>query len=175
MIRFLCFLLALAALPVLAEDDAPPIIIKSPDAASTFAFGTIKHRALIWNESAQTLYAEITFVDEQQDNLQAEDDTHRFQLPGVTLDRAHGVFYATTAKGEAIPVAQRKKMLFGSTIQMLPNAIVRVYHRHGEVTVTLEAIRPADVAREKQRQDQSTSSGTNPDGSHTVNIQDLLQ
>jgi hypothetical protein len=174
MIRFLWLLLAMAALPLRADDDAPPIIIKSPDSATTFAFGTIKHRALVWNDATQTLYAEVTFTDEQPDNLQAEDDSHRFRLPGVTLDKAKGVFYVTTPQGEAIPVARRKKSLFLSTIEVLPNAIVRVYHRHGDVSVTLEAIRPAEVANEKKRQDNATSSGTNPDGSHTVNLQDLF-
>jgi hypothetical protein len=174
MFRYFWFFMALAALPLRAEDSAPPIIIESPDTATTYAYGTIKHRALVWSDSSRTLYAEVTFTDEQQDNSQAEDDTHRFRLPGVTFDRAHGVFYATTSQGESIPVAQRKKSLFLSTIEVLPNAIVRVYHRRGNVSVTLEAIRPADVAREKQQQDRAASSGTNPDGSHTVNLQDLL-
>ena len=156
------------------SESGPPILINSPDSASTFVFGTIKHRSLVWNESTQALYAEVTFTDQQQDNLQAEDDTHRFRLPGVTLDKAHGIFYATSAKGEAIPVARRKKELFLWNIEVLPNAIVRIYHRHGDVSVALEAIRPADVAREKKQQDQQNQSGANPDGSHTINIQDLL-
>jgi hypothetical protein len=170
MFRLLWLLLALVALPLRAGDEAPPIIINSPDSATTFAYGTIKDRSLVWNDATKTLYAQVTFTDEQQDNLQAEDDTHRFRLPGVTV--AHDVFYATTDKGEAIPIARRKKVLFLSTIEVLPNAIVRVYHRHGDVSVTLEAIRPADVAKIKQQQDQSGSA--NPDGSHTFNLQDIL-
>jgi hypothetical protein len=176
MLRLLSLLLALTMLPLLADDDIKPIIsITSPDTATTFAYGTIKNRALIWSDSTQTLSAEITFVDVDPTSTQSNDDTHRFRLPGVTLDKALGVFYATSPKGEVIPVAHRKKVLFVSTIEVLPNAIVRVNHPHGEVTVELEAIRPSDVAKLKKAQaDQDAQS--NPDGNngHAVNIQDLL-
>jgi hypothetical protein len=174
--RLLFFLLALTTLPLLADDDIRPVIsIASPDSATTFVFGTIKNRALIWSESAQTLSAEITFIDEQQSSNQPNDDMHRFRLPGIMLDKAHGIFYATSPKGEVIPVAQRKKTLFITSIEVLPNAIVRVNHHRGEVTVSLEAIRPADVAKLRKEQ-AAQDAQSNPDGSggHTFNIQDLL-
>jgi hypothetical protein len=170
MLRFIFLLLALGALPLAAQDDGPLISIPSPDSATTFAFGSIKSRALIWNDKTQTLVAEVTFQDEQQDNLQPNDDTHRFRLPGVTLDKVHGIFYATSPKGEVIPVARRKKALFFTTIQVLPNAVVRIYHQHGNVEVTLEAIRPSDLAKEKKAQ----SGQDNPDGTHSINLQKLL-
>jgi hypothetical protein len=174
MIRSLGLFLVLTALPLLAEDESGPVIsIASPDTATTFVFGTIKSRALIWNDSTQTLSAEVTFEDEQQETLQPNDDTHRFRIPGITLDKTHGIFYATSARGEAVPVARRKKALFFSTIEVLPNAIVRVFHHHGDVNVTLEAIRPSDLAR-VQKEQSSGDTNTNPDGSHTINIQDLL-
>jgi hypothetical protein len=171
MLRFIFLFLALGALRLAAQDnDGPLISIASPDTATTFAFGTIKSRALIWDDKAQMLLAEVTFQDEQQYTLQPNDDTHRFRLPGVTLDKAHGIFYATSPKGEAIPVARKRKTLFLTTIQVLPNAIVRISHEHGDVKVTLEAIRPSDVAKVKKAQ----SGQDNPDGTHSINLQDLL-
>jgi hypothetical protein len=166
MLRFVFLFLALGVLRLAAQDSAPPISITSPDTASTFVFSTIKNRALIWDKATQTLLAEVTFVDEQQDSLQPNDDTHRFRLPGIILDPVHGIFYATSATGEKIPVAQRKKTLFISSVEPLPNAVVRVSHRHGEVSVTLEAIRPADIAKQKP--------ASNPDGTHSVDLRQLL-
>jgi hypothetical protein len=172
MLRLIFLFLALGGLPVAAQDDGhgPLISIPSPDTATTFVFGSIKSRALVWNDKTQTLVAEVTFQDEQQDNLQANDDTHRFRLPGVTLDQAHGIFYATSPKGEVIPVARRRKTLFLTTIQVLPNAVIRIFHEHGNVEVTLEAIRPSDVEKEKKAQ----SGQDNPDGTHSINLQSLL-
>jgi hypothetical protein len=172
--RLLLFLLALTMLPLLADDEIRPLIsIASPDTATTFAFGTISKRALIWSESTQTLFAEVTFVDVDPNSSQSNDDTHRFRLPGITLDKAHGIFYATSPKGEVIPIAQRKKTFLFPIIEILPNAIVRVNHHRGEVTVTLEAIRPSDVAKlRKAQKDQDAQA--NPDAGHTINIQDLL-
>jgi hypothetical protein len=176
MLRFLLLALSLSTLPLLAQDESGPLIsIASPDTATTFAFGTIKRRALIWSESTRTLSAEVTFEDEQQYTLQPNYDTHRFRLPGVTLDKAHGIFYATSPKGEVIPVARRTKALFLSTIEVLPNAIVRVNHHRGEVTVTLEAIRPSDAAKlRKEKAAQDAQSNPDADSGHTINIQDLL-
>jgi hypothetical protein len=174
MIRSLLLFLALTASPLLADDEFGPVIsIASPDTATTFAFGTIKSRALIWNDSTQTLSAEVTFVDEQQSALQPSDDTHRFRIPGITLDKAHGIFYAKSASGEVVPVARRKKALFLSTIEVLPNAIVRVFHQRGNVNVKLEAIRPSDLARIR-KEETGGDTNTNPDGSHTINLQDVL-
>jgi hypothetical protein len=176
MLRLLSLLLAVTVLPVLADDDIRPVIsIASPDTATTFVYGTIKSRALIWSDSKQTLSAEITFVDEQQTTNQPNDDTHRFRLPGIALDKAHGVFYATSPKGEVSPIARRKKTLFITSIEVLPNAIVRVNHHRGEVTVELEAIRPDDVARLRKAQ-AAQDAQSNPDGNggHTINLQDLL-
>jgi hypothetical protein len=173
MIRLLLLLLALTSLPLLAEDESGPVIsIQSPDTATTFAFGRIKNRALIWNDATKTLSAEVTFVDDQQTNLQENDDTLRFRLPGITFDKAHQIFYATSPKGEVIPVARRKKVLLFPTIEVLPNAIVRISHPRGLVSVWLEAIRPADVARMKQEQGESD---TNSMGEHAINLQSILQ
>lgn len=171
MLRFFLFLFLAAALPLLAEDENGPLIsIASPDTATTYAFGTIKSRALVWNEKTATLSAEVTFVDEQPDSTQPPEDTHRFRLPGITFDQAHGIFYATSPKGEAIPVARRRKALFLTSIDVLPNAIVRIYHPRGSVTVRLEAIRPADVAKIRRKQD----DGGDSNDTRNVTLHDLL-
>jgi hypothetical protein len=167
MLRFVFLFLALDALPLAAQEEGPPISITSPDTASTFVHSTIKHRTLIWDDATKTLSAEVTFVDDQQDSSQSNDDTHRFRLPGVAFDPERGIFYATSATGEKIPVAQKKKAWYLASIEPLPNAAVRIIHRHGVVTVTLEAIRPADLAKQQK-------PTTNADGTHSVDLRQLL-
>ena len=148
------------------QDDGPPISITSPDTASTYAYGTIKNHALVWNKAAKVLIARVTFIDAQQDNSQAIDDTHDFRLPGVTFNPTTGIFSATTAKGEIIPVARVKKVLFINSIETLPNAVVRVLHPKGNVTVILEAISPNDPSMH--------GPPDNPDGTHQVDIDKIL-
>jgi hypothetical protein len=170
MLRHILFLFLAVALPLLGDESGPPISITSPDTATTYVYGTIKSRSLHWSDAKQMLSAEVSFVDERQDSLQSTEDAHSFQLPGITLDKAHGIFYATTSKGEVIPVARRKKTLFLSTIEVLPNAVVRINHHRGNVTVILEAIRPDDVAKEQHKQD----GATDPDATHNVDLHQLL-
>jgi hypothetical protein len=129
-----------------AQDDGPPIAITSPDTATTFAYGTIKTHALVWNNNEKMLIARVTFADADQSNGMGNDDTHDFRLPGVSFDETKGVFFATSQGGEIIPVARIKKVLFIKTIEATPNAVVRVLHPHGNVTVILEAISPNDPA-----------------------------
>jgi hypothetical protein len=149
------------------EDDGPPIAITSPDTGTTFAFGTVKTHALIWNKKEQVLIARVTFTDADQTENTAQDDTHEFRLPGVTFDEAKGVFFATTAKGEVIPVARIKKALFIKSIETLPNARVRILHPRGNLTVILEAISPNDPAMHP--------APGNPDGTHQVDINQVLR
>jgi hypothetical protein len=151
------------------EDDGPPISITSPDTATTFAYGTVKTHALIWEKQTGILVASITFTDAEQNSGTPNDDTHEFRLPGVTFDAAKGVFFATTAKGEAIPVATFKKTLFFKTIETTPNARVRIIHPRGDVTVILEAISPNDPAMHP------SPSGDNPDATHKVDIDSILR
>jgi hypothetical protein len=149
-----------------AQNDGPPISITSPDVATTFAFGIIKNHALIWDKNHKVLIARVTFTEEDSNYGQATDDTHEFRLPGVTFDEAKGVFSATTAKGEVIPVARIKKVLFLKTIETTPNAAVRILHPKGNVTVILEAISPNDPAMH--------SPPDNPDGTHQLDINKIL-
>jgi hypothetical protein len=173
--RFLSLLAVLALLPslalaqedVLTKDEGPPISITSPDTGSTFVYGTLKGRQLYWNKSQKVLIARVTYTDASLlDNNSAQDDTMEFRLPGVAFDEAHGVFSATTAKGEVIPIARIKKALFIKTIEILPNARVRVIRDHGAVSVILEAISPNDPAMHP--------TPANPDGEHQVNFNQLL-
>jgi hypothetical protein len=151
-----------------AQNDGPPIAITSPDAATTFAYGTIKNHALIWDKKEKVLIARVTFTEEDSNYGQATDDTHEFRLPGVTFDEAKGVFFATTAKGEVIPVARIKKVLFVKTIETTPNAVVRIQHPRGNVTVILEAISPNDPAMHPP------PNNSNPDATHQVDINKIL-
>jgi hypothetical protein len=153
---------------VSAQDDGPPISITSPDTGTTFAFGTIKNHALIWNKSKKVLIARVTFAEEDSNYGQSTDDTHDFRLPGVTFDEAKGVFFATTAKGEVIPVAHIKKTLFIKSIEVLPNANIRILHPRGIITVILEAISPNDPAM------RPPPDNSNPDATHKVDINQIL-
>jgi len=137
---------ALAQDDVLTRDDGPPISITSPDTGSTFVYGTLKGRQLYWNKRDRMLIARVTFTDSELADSTPQDDTLEFRLPGITLDTATGVFSATTAKGEVIPIAHLKKTLFLKTIEILPNAHVRIVRDHGSVSVILEAISPKDPA-----------------------------
>ena len=149
-------------------DDGPPISITSPDTGTTFAFATIKNHTLFWNQSAKVLIARVTFIEEDEGPGQPTDDTQEFRLPGVTFDAAKGIFYATTAKGESIPVAHYKKVLFIKSIETTPNAVVRVEHPRGVITVVLEAISPDDPAMHPHHAD------SDPDATHSVDINKIL-
>ncbi len=153
---------------VLTKDEGPPISISSPDTGSTFVFGTLKGRQLYWNKSRQMLIARVTFTDASLlDNNSPQDDTMEFRLPGVAYDPAQGIFTATSAKGEVIPIAHFKKAIFGiKTIEILPNARVRIVHERGVVNVILEAIRPNDPAMHP--------APANPDGVHMVSPSQIL-
>jgi hypothetical protein len=123
---------------------------------------------LIWNKSEKLLIARVTFTDAEQTENTPEDDTHEFRLPGVTFDEARGVFLATTATGEIIPVAHFKKTLFLKSIEMLPNARVRIIHPRGNVTVILEAISPDDPSLHPP------GANADPDATHKVDINKIL-
>ena len=114
------------------------------------------------------LIARVTFTDgDLLDNNSPQDDTLEFRLPGIAFDEAKGVFSATSAKGEVIPIAKIKKQLFLKTIEVLPNAHVRVIRQRGNVSVVLEAISPNDPAMHP-------APPTNPNGDHAVSLPQLL-
>jgi hypothetical protein len=155
-----------------AFDDGPPIVIKSPDSATTFVYATIKQHQLLWNHGQ--LFARVVFASVDDEGGSANDqDEHDFRLPGVTFDEKKGVFFAMTAAGDAIPIAHIKKTLFLKTIEPLPNANVIVQHPHGNVSVVLEAIRPDDAA---MHPGPAAAPPTDAQGNqvHQVDIHDLL-
>jgi hypothetical protein len=151
-----------------AQDDGPPISITSPDVATTFAYGTVKNHALVWNKKEKVLIARVTFTDPSPSDGMPSDDTHEFRLPGVTFDEAKGVFLATTSKGEVIPVAHIKKTLFIKSIETTQNAVIRILHPRGNVTVILEAISPNDPAMH------AAPANSDPDATHQVDINKIL-
>jgi hypothetical protein len=148
------------------HDDAPPVVIRSPDTAETFVFGSVKDRSLFWDKKNQMLVAHITFVDGPVDQGQAPEDSHDFKLPGIIFDQAKGVFIAHSSKGEAIPVAHIQKILFMHAVEALPNAVVRIQKDRGNVSVVMEAISPNDPALRQPSSD--------PSGTKTMTFEDLL-
>ena len=165
----LAALLAFSPGPAPADDDGPLISITSPDQATTFVYGSIKNHSLVWNKKDKTLVALVTFIDVSDDSNSTSQDSHEFRLPGIGLDPAKGIFYATASSGQTVPVARFKKGLFMQTIEVLPNAIVRILHPHGNVTVILEAISPDDPAMHP-----APAPAANPDGTHQEDIQQVL-
>ena len=114
------------------------------------------------------LVVRVTFTDAESSSGTPTEDTHEYRLPGVSFDETKGISStATTAKGEVIPVAHFKKVLFIKSIETTPNAVVRIIHpRGGNVTVILEAISPNDPAMHP--------APTDPDGTHKVDIDKIL-
>ena len=160
-----------------AEDDEPPISITSPDHATTYVYASIQQHALLWDKRSGLLLAHIVFVPVDQEGASGDNDAHDFRLPGVTFDEKKGLFFATTAKGEVIPIARIKKTLFLKSIETLPNAVVRVEHPRGSVSVVLEAIHPNDKAlRPTPASAAGPDANTDSDGNqlHQVDIHDLL-
>jgi hypothetical protein len=175
MLRMVFVLLGFTLLPLAAQESesdgpGPLISIISPDTGGAFAFGTIKNHALVWDRKNKMLYAQITFVDTPEDDQQqTNEDTQRFRLPGVTFDEARKLFVATSPQGEQVPIARIKKQLFLSSIEVLPNAVVRIQHHREDVTVILEAVRPHDPALKPAPPKADTGD------THTVDLRQLLQ
>jgi len=160
-------------LPVSAfglNNDGPPIAIKSPDIASTYPHADIKKHTLIWQKKTKTLVACVTFVDSRSTDNSTTDDTHLFQIPGITFDEAKGIFTATAANGEVIPVASIKKAVFLQSIEVTPNANVRIQCISGDATVILEAISPSDPSMHH-----SKYANTDPEATQKLDFHHLLK
>jgi hypothetical protein len=158
-----------------AQYDGPPVVITSPDQATTFRFASIRQHELIWDKKTAGLIVHIVFTDVTETSASAEQDSHDFRLPGVTFDEKKGLFYATSNRGEIIPVARIKKTLFLKTIEPLPNANVRIEHPRGDISVVLEAIRPNDPAMRSSGSD-AAAADTDAEGNHVhaVDIHELV-
>lgn len=124
---------------------------------------------MVWDKKNQVLTVHVTFTDAEQNLGDPNDDQHQFRLPGIKFDEAKGLFYAISAKGEAIPVAHMKKVAFFKVVEATPNAVVRIQHPSGIITVSLEAISPNDPAMHAPPPD------TNPDDTHKVDPGSILQ
>jgi hypothetical protein len=150
-------------------DDGPPISITSPNTDTTFPHADIRTHKLIWYKNRKMLVACISFTDARQNDTTSNDETYYFDLPGVTFDETKGIFTATSAKGEVIPIAHFKKTLFLKTIEVLPNANIRVMCPGGQITVILEAMSPNDPAMRKAPPE------TDPDSTKGVNFNQLFK
>jgi len=120
---------------------ASAVTITSPDTAQTYAFSTVIWKQLRWEPAANTLVASITFSNYEY-ATQVEprvDERFDFAFPGITFDRATGIFYAHDPLGRSIPVAELKHELFFSVIALLPDAKISIYKHSGKVKVELIA------------------------------------
>jgi len=120
---------------------ASAVAIASPDTAQTYAFSTIIWKQLRWEPAAHMLVASITFSNyEYVSSFEPrEDERFDFAFPGVTFDRATGIFYARDHLGKSIPVAELKHEWFFPVIALLPDARISIYKRSGKVKVELTA------------------------------------
>jgi hypothetical protein len=121
--------------------EASELSILSPDTAQTFSFGSIIWKQLRWTPGAGALVASITFSNyEYASRVEPrEDDRFDFAFPGITFDRASGVFSAHDHSGASIPVAFLRKEWFFSTIVLEPNAQIVLHKQSGKVRVELVA------------------------------------
>ncbi len=114
--------------------------IMSPDSGQTFSFSSVNWKQLRWAAGSQSLIASITFSNyEYVSRVEPrEDDRFDFPLPGVTFDRATGVFSAHD-HSRSIPVAILRREWFFSTIVLLPGAQIVIHKQSGKVRVELVA------------------------------------
>ncbi len=136
--------IAALALIFLAYGDllrASAVTILSPDTAQTYAFSTIIWKQLRWAPGAGALVASITFSNFEYATRGEPrvDERFDFEFPGITFDRAKGVFYARNGSGGSIPVAEIEHTLFFPVITLLPEARISIYKRSGKVKVELTA------------------------------------
>ena len=133
--------LAFILLGVAGFARASDITIVSPNTARTYAFSTIIWKQLRWMPDAGALVASITFSNyEYVTGVEPRDDERfDFAFPGITLDRASGIFYAHDPSGKSIPVARRSHALFFPVIALLPGGQIAISKISGKVTAKLTA------------------------------------
>jgi hypothetical protein len=118
---------------------AGAISITSPDHVQTFAYGeTLWHQ--LYGERGQ-LAARITFSNLAYagDEEPRRDESFDFRFPGVQFDPARRTFFASSRRGELIPVARfRNDPNFG-WIDLAPGAKIYLLKESGRVTTILTA------------------------------------
>ena len=136
--------ITLVGLAIGWQVNAATLQIVSPDAAQTFACGSVDGHHLYWNDQRQALCAYVTFSNRPYagDNEPPRDESFVFDLPGVRFDSKTRRFVAKTKDGPEVPVAtlERGFLGLGSNVKPLQGTMISISNQHGEVTVVLTAI-----------------------------------
>ena len=134
--------LAILLVTILASASvmADAIRITSPDHAQTFAYGEMISQRLYLDRTSGELAAGITFSNSPyaDSNDPRSDESFQFRFPSIQFDSARRVFFATSAHGELIPVAQFRE--FPSCwVDLGPGTKIYLVKESGRVTATLTA------------------------------------
>jgi hypothetical protein len=118
---------------------AGAISITSPDHVQTFAYGE-----MLWHQlygQRGELAARITFsnLPYAGDDEPRRDETFDFRFPGVQFDPARRTFFASSRRGELIPVARFRNDPDFGWIDLAPGAKIYLLKESGRVTTILTA------------------------------------
>jgi hypothetical protein len=118
---------------------AGAISITSPDHVQTFAYGEMLWHQL-YGERGE-LAARITFsnLPYAGDDEPRRDETFDFRFPGVQFDPARRTFFASSRRGELIPVARFRNDPDFGWIDLAPGAKIYLLKESGRVTTILTA------------------------------------
>ncbi len=117
--------------------------IVSPDTAETYPYSSADRHHLYWSSQRQILYAHVTFSNHMYsgDTEPLDEESFRFDLPGVTFEPDSRKFSVTAGNNHKIPIATLEKgfLGLGSYIRPLPGTQIAIYRNRGEVRVVLTA------------------------------------
>lgn len=134
------FLVLMPAFVGAADDKPVKVQIISTEMPQSWSYGDMTNHRLVWDAKKQQFRADVTFSDQfysSDVNPQPDTEVYQCPFPGVRFDEASQLFIARTAKGKTVPVAQRKKTLFGTQIELLPTSRVTIYNFSGKLIVVL--------------------------------------
>ncbi|HEY2343394.1 MAG TPA: hypothetical protein VGH90_10210 [Chthoniobacteraceae bacterium] len=133
-------LICAAALGLLFAAPAEAVTIESPNVGKTAVYNSIGWHQLRWIADRRLLVASMTFDnrDYESSEVRREEDRVDFAFPGVSLDPASGVFYATEGH-ERVEVAAIHRGWFGKEIRLAPGARIETTMRAGKVRAALTA------------------------------------
>lgn len=132
----------LLVLPALAWADVKPVKVQiiSPETPQSWSYGEMTNHRLIWDAAKKQFRAQLTFSEgayASDPSPQMDKETYDCPFPGISYDETTQLFSAKTKKGKIVPLAQRKKTLFGSQIELLPTSRVTIYNFSGKLIVVL--------------------------------------
>jgi hypothetical protein len=119
---------------------AGAISITSPDHPQTFTYGEMIWHQLYERTSGE-LVARITFSNRPYagDDNPRRDEPFDFHFPGVQFNPARRTFFASSRRGELIPVAKVRNDLVCGWIDLTPGAKMYLLKESGRVTAILTA------------------------------------